>query len=82
MAENTNFAVEAYKAKRYLEVGRKMGRQAFRDGLFGAEFKRYSMEWRRSEEGLKWLEWSQPRDAWPWIWKDLDAYFKFIERDR
>ncbi len=80
--ENTNFAVDVHEAKRYLEVSRKMGRQAFRDDLFGAEFKRYSMEWRKSEEGMKWLEWSHPRDAWPWIWEDVDAYFKFLERDR
>ncbi len=77
--ERYDVAANAYEAKRYLEISRKMGGQAFRDGLFGAEFKRYSLEWRKSEEGLKWLEWACPKDGWPWIWKDLDAHHKFLE---
>ncbi len=80
--ENWAPGSNVYTAKRYLEVSRKMGRQAFRDGLFGSEFKRYSLEWRRSEEGMKWLEWWIPRDQLPELWRDVEKFFENSERDR
>ena len=71
--------LNVYTAKRYFEVSRKMGRQAFRDGLFGSEFKRYSLEWRRSEEGLRWLEWCVPRNELPELWRDVEGFFRRAE---
>ncbi len=77
---NSHRGIEVYTAKRYLGISRKMGLQAFRDGLFGSEFKRYSMEWRKSEEGMKWFEWCCPKDRWPDLWRDRDAFFEQAEK--
>ncbi len=73
--DHWNLDTEAYTAKRFLEVNRKMGREAFRDGLFGSEFKRFSLEWRKSE-----FEWCHPKDEAPWLWRDLDHYFEVAEK--
>ncbi len=78
--EHRNLNTDAYTAKLYLEVSRKMGRDAFRYGLFGGEFERLSKEWKRSEQGLNWLEWCCPKDRWPDMWEDISAYFERTER--
>ena len=78
--ENRNLARDVYTGKRYLEVSRKMGKGAFRDGLFGPEFKRCSMEWRKSEEGMEWFAWCTPKDKFPGTWKNLGRVFEDMER--
>ncbi len=69
----------AYKAKQYLEASQKMGRQASRDGLFGQEFMRHMREWRRSEEGLDWLEWCSPKIRSPDHRAHLDETLKLMD---
>lgn len=77
--EQWSLAPAAYTAKRFLEVSRKMGREAFRDGLFGSEFRRFSLEWRKSEEGMEWYEWCTPKEKFPWMWRNMDRHFKDAE---
>jgi hypothetical protein len=77
-----HFRTGIYMAKLYLEVSKRMGLRAFREGLFGPEFKRLSLAWRLSPEGLEWLEWQSPKEHVPWVWKDITNYCYMAEYGR
>jgi hypothetical protein len=75
----TSFRTDIYIAKRYLEVSKRIGLQAFREGLFGPEFTRLSLAWRLSPEGLEWWEWVCPKSESPRIWKNITNFMYRVE---